>query len=231
MQVALIMGVTGACRRHELHQMKITNFNDFGTAVLVTIPNPGTKGVRKFIITEHYYEIYKKYAYLRPADVNDSYFFLNYNKGKCNYQRVGINKFGAMGKEIAKYLQLPNPELYTGHCFRRSSATILGDDVATLKRFTEKFVDEPTEVKLEVDEESVEDNQFDTLDEPVESKFSISNEILNSIEDTSNTPSTSRTQTWENRDNLTFQLNSVDSIKMIFNNCSNITFNIVKSEK
>lgn len=50
---------------------------------------------------------------------------------------VGINKFGNLPKEIAKYLKMPNPESYTGHCFRRSSATILvdaGGDMISLKR-------------------------------------------------------------------------------------------------
>jgi integrase len=32
-----------------------------------------------------------------------------------------------MGKEIANYLKLPEAENYTGHSFRRSSATILVD--------------------------------------------------------------------------------------------------------
>lgn len=37
-----------------------------------------------------------------------------------------------MPKVIATYLKLPNPEYYTGHCFRRSSATVLDDPVANL---------------------------------------------------------------------------------------------------
>lgn len=50
---------------------------------------------------------------------------------------VGINKFGGMAKQVALFLQLPNPEQYTGHCFRRTSATLLvdaGGDLLTLKR-------------------------------------------------------------------------------------------------
>lgn len=64
-------------------------------------------------------------------------FFLNYISGKCTQQRFGINKFGALGKTIAIYLNLPHPNLYTGHCFRRTSATLLvdsGGDIITLKR-------------------------------------------------------------------------------------------------
>jgi lambda repressor-like predicted transcriptional regulator len=44
---------------------------------------------------------------------------------------------GKISKEIASFLRLPNPELYTGHCFRRSSATHLanhGGSLLTIKR-------------------------------------------------------------------------------------------------
>lgn len=74
---------------------------------------------------------------LRPADYNDVNFFVNYNNGRCTKQNVEMNKIGNMGKQIASYLELPNPELYTGHCFRRSSATLLidaGADTMALKR-------------------------------------------------------------------------------------------------
>lgn len=42
-----------------------------------------------------------------------------------------------MPKDIAEFLSLPEPELYTGHSFRRTSATLLvdgGADLTTLKR-------------------------------------------------------------------------------------------------
>ena len=51
-------------------------------------------------------------------------------------QHVGKDKIGAIPKEIAKFLNLPKPEEYTGHCFRRTAATILvenGGDLITLQ--------------------------------------------------------------------------------------------------
>lgn len=50
---------------------------------------------------------------------------------------MGIHSFGNMPSKIASYLKLDNPKQYTGHCFRRSSATALagnGVDITTLKR-------------------------------------------------------------------------------------------------
>lgn len=62
---------------------------------------------------------------------------MTYSEGKCTIQPVGINTFGTFPKKIAKLLNLDDDHLYTGHCFRRSLATMLADsgaDIHTLKR-------------------------------------------------------------------------------------------------
>ncbi|KAJ8913992.1 hypothetical protein NQ315_008984 [Exocentrus adspersus] len=79
--------------------------------------------------------MYKKYAELRPSNVPVRRFFFNYQNQKCTRQPVGINKFGNIPKQIATFLHLKGPHLYTSHCFRRSSATIVvdaGADITTL---------------------------------------------------------------------------------------------------
>ena len=127
----------GACRTNELHAMTVQDIEDLGSAILVTIPITKTKVTRKFSITGNFFHVVKNYAALRPQHVNHNSFFLNYQKGKCTTQRIGVNKLASMGKQIATYLKLPNPELYTGHSFRRSSATLLvdaGADITALKR-------------------------------------------------------------------------------------------------
>ena len=123
---------------------------------------------------------------LRPEACKSQYFFVNYYCGKCTVQNVGINKFGNMGKQIATYLNLPDPQSYTGHCFRRSSATMLvdaGGDITSLKRhggWKSTTVAEGY------------------IDESLQNKLKISNTILNSIENQNtqiniNSPSTSAT--------------------------------------
>lgn len=50
---------------------------------------------------------------------------------------IGKNKFAGMPKQIAEFLHLPDPASYTGHTFRRTSATMLvdsGANMETLKR-------------------------------------------------------------------------------------------------
>lgn len=64
-------------------------------------------------------------------------FFMRYQGGKCLGQPVGKNTFASIPSKIAKFLGLPNAEAYTGHSFRRTSATLLantGVDVLALKR-------------------------------------------------------------------------------------------------
>lgn len=89
-------------------------------------------------MSEQFYSIVKQYISLRPSsDTAQLPFFLNYINGKCTRQCVGVNKLGGVAKQIATYLGLPEPNCYTGHCFRRSSATILvdaGGDLLDLKR-------------------------------------------------------------------------------------------------
>ena len=52
-------------------------------------------------------------------------------------QVIGINKIAKFPNDIAKFLQIPNQNEYTGHCFRRTAATLLADtgaDIVDLMR-------------------------------------------------------------------------------------------------
>ncbi|XP_061723705.1 uncharacterized protein LOC133529938 [Cydia pomonella] len=136
-KVAVILGIMGACRRQELHNLKNNNIIDAQETLVVHIMNTKNRIDRTFTVTGKYYHICKKYMILRPDNCNDLNFFVRYANGKCFAQNIGLNTFGQLGKNVASYLGLLNPELYTGHCFRRTSATLLvdaGGDVTSLKR-------------------------------------------------------------------------------------------------
>lgn len=95
----------------------------------VIIPDSKTHKERRFsIINEGFgvnpIDLYRRYIALRPKN-SCLRFFLRYDKGKCSRQNVGINTFGGIPKKIASFLKLENPTSYTGHSFRRSSATLL----------------------------------------------------------------------------------------------------------
>lgn len=116
--MSLIFGVSGGCRRKELRNLKISHVRDLGDEFQVKLIDEKTKKDRLFVVSGRFYELTKKYVLLRSPKMEE--FFLNYKNGKCLRQFAGINKIGNQPKVIAKYLKLPNPNLYTGHCFRRS---------------------------------------------------------------------------------------------------------------
>lgn len=134
----MIFGINGACRRDEICNILVQDVTEHSTTLMiVNLPDTKTNMSRKFTISDSFYEIVKKYTKLRPKHGKCNRFFLNYVQGKCTQQPIGINKIGNIPKQIADYLNLPNPELYTSHSFRRTSATLLADagaDITTLKR-------------------------------------------------------------------------------------------------
>lgn len=79
----------------------------------VIIPNAETK--HSFTITGTFFNIVQKYAALRPKNARDNRFFLQYSEGKCSEQALGKNQFTKMPRKIAKFLNLPHPEQYTGN--------------------------------------------------------------------------------------------------------------------
>lgn len=141
-KVALIFALNGACRRGELYKLNIEDIEDTGSILVITLHDTKTKKKRIFTVTSERngidgIELYRKYFSMRPKHVNHRKFFIYYKNGKCTVQPVGINSFANMPRKIAEYLQLPNSSSYTGHCLRRTSATLLADsgaDIQMLKR-------------------------------------------------------------------------------------------------
>jgi hypothetical protein len=90
------MGVSGACRCCELTNLKISDVEDRGAYLIVSIPDTKTGVSRKFTILEEGFSINtvekcRKYMSLRPKKLSIERFFLRYAKQKCTSQPVGIN--------------------------------------------------------------------------------------------------------------------------------------------
>ncbi|KAJ3661801.1 hypothetical protein Zmor_006183 [Zophobas morio] len=162
MKVALIFGVSGACRCDELSRMLVDDIEDQNNVLIVHIPDSKTKKPRRFVVVdERNLATYRRYLELRPPSIPHKRLFLNYKKGKCTVQPVGLHSFGKFPSQIATYLGLPTPLEYTGHCMRRSSATLLvdaGGDITNLKRHggwqsssvAEGYIEESIENKLDI---------------------------------------------------------------------------------
>lgn len=162
----MILGVSGACRREELYNMKMSDIEEREEMFIVNVPTTKTNIQRTFTVINreneavHYLEILRKYISLRPSNTTSDHLFLNYRNGKCNRQVVGKGTIGGWPSKIAKYLKLQAPKGFTGHSFRRTSATLLankGVDVLGLKRHggwrsstvAESYVEDSLQNKIE----------------------------------------------------------------------------------
>lgn len=83
----------------------------------------------------NYLEIVRNYLKLRPREAILKRLFLRYSNGACYNQPVGVNTIAKIPFQIAKFLKLSQPSLYTGNCFKRMSATLnAGGDITQFKR-------------------------------------------------------------------------------------------------
>lgn len=141
-KVVLIVGVFGGCRVGELVAMSVDDVDDRGNVIVVNIPDTKTYKPRTFTIINgsnciYAIDVFRKYRKLRPDSILHKRLFINYRNKKCTIQPVGINTISKLPEKIARFLGLRNPQEYTGHSFRRSSATLLADsgvDLAVVKR-------------------------------------------------------------------------------------------------
>lgn len=140
MKVAFLIGIGGACRTNELAKMTTEDVDVLEDKLVVTIPDSKTHKKRIFAVVSdgevNPVLLFKKYAILRPVHVTHRRLFVSYRKGKCTVQPCGIHFFSKIPQKIAEYLSLENPNMYTGHCVRRSSANFLvnaGGDILDLQ--------------------------------------------------------------------------------------------------
>ncbi|KAL7306260.1 hypothetical protein TKK_0001694 [Trichogramma kaykai] len=139
-KVFMIFSISGAVRRLEFINLLKKEVKEYDDVMVIDINNTKNDVLRSFTINGPLMDICKKYINLRPITCSTDRFFIRYGKGFCYNQPIGINTFASMPKVIANYLQLPNSGEFTGHSFRRTSATLLVDagvDITTLKRLGE----------------------------------------------------------------------------------------------
>lgn len=131
-KVATIFGLFGACRREELCNLLVEDIEVTNKSLIIQIPNTKTKVSRSFCIVGKYVDYFRKYFALRPSGLQHHRFFLKYTNNKCTANPVGINTFGKMLSVVAEFLRLPEPKQFTGHCYRRSSASLLAESGANI---------------------------------------------------------------------------------------------------
>ncbi|XP_008194853.1 uncharacterized protein LOC100142506 isoform X2 [Tribolium castaneum] len=185
MKVVMLMGITGACRSHELCAMKLENVKETGDLFIVTIPDSKSGMSRMFIITEHLAKV-KRYIELRSKlTIESPRFFMRYQDGRCFNQPVGRNTFIEIPCRIAKYLNLENPESYTGRAFRRTSTML-----AANASFPESFVGVPprsqiqqVDVPMIVKDEVMSDNEASSVEDNASEASCAPNRVSYNIND------------------------------------------------
>ncbi|KAL7290947.1 hypothetical protein TKK_0015674 [Trichogramma kaykai] len=137
MKVILIFGISGALRCDEIYNLKVNYVEDLKTKYLVSIKTSKNdyssvtiSASRQLIIGPLFYDIVKKYISLRPVKLFSDKFFVRNEKIYCTHQVIGINKIYETPSKIAEELGLKNPKLYTGHCYRRTGASLLAESGA-----------------------------------------------------------------------------------------------------
>lgn len=110
----MIIGILGELRIEDLVRIEMKDVEDCQKLFVIRIPKTKTRPEKSFTIQDDYYKKVKHYISLRPPKISHQRFFLNYQKGKCTVQPIGKNKFSAMPKQIAKFLDLPEADSYTG---------------------------------------------------------------------------------------------------------------------
>ncbi|XP_034949255.1 uncharacterized protein [Chelonus insularis] len=131
-KVVLIFGICGATRCEELKELGVSDVEDINGNYLVSINDSKNGLPRKFLVGPPFYEQVKSYISFRPEDFDSGRFFVQFLKGKCTRQPIGKNKIGQIPRIIAEFLKLAYPERYTGHCLRRTSATLLSNSGASI---------------------------------------------------------------------------------------------------
>jgi len=120
-----------------MFKMKFSDISILENKISVVIPDSKTRIQRAFVITDvEWIDIIKQYINLRNGIESDR-LFLQIRHGKITKQPFGHNSLAQFPKKIANYLELNDSATFTGHCFRRTAATLLsnsGADILQLKR-------------------------------------------------------------------------------------------------
>lgn len=181
-KTVLIFAICGACRKQDLYQLTADDIEDFGSTALIKLPASEKKQgkYKTFKIDGQFYEIYKKYADLRPSDMTEGKFFTGYENGRCIRQFAGLNKFARVPRIIAQYLHLKNPEVYSWQCLRTISSSIIADVGTVVQNLKPLNNSKPHAAESE---DSV-DNEIEFLD----SQLQVENEPSPSHDNTETDP-------------------------------------------
>lgn len=156
----MIFGIYGATSADELTKVEVNDVNDEGSVITIKIPDTKANGIRTFNIENEYAEYVRKYKRLRPTHARDRRFFLKYLNGKCTIQPIGKHKFLSATKVIANFLNLEDPDNYTGNSFKRTSKKLIADNGGDLLNTKLGGSSSSSTVDIYIEEEQVSEQKY-----------------------------------------------------------------------
>lgn len=131
-KIAILFGLAGGLRVDELTNMKRSDVIVCDDGYLRVNIEDSKTGARHFFVHPHpedhlnAVKMYKQYLMLVPEGAEDR-IWLRMQDGKVQNRPLGKNTMAGVTKEMAEFLQLPHPEMYTSHSLRRTGATLLAE--------------------------------------------------------------------------------------------------------
>lgn len=128
-------------RRAEIVALTKSHIKINEDSLIVDVPPTKTQKKRSFMLPEHSdprlcpVKYLTKYLQIRKDKGHSRMFLRITSKNGVDQvfnSPLGIHTIAKYPTEIAKYLNLANPSLYTGHTFRRTSATLVAEEGASL---------------------------------------------------------------------------------------------------
>ncbi|KAK8815306.1 hypothetical protein WA158_003518 [Blastocystis sp. Blastoise] len=139
LKACMVIAIHAGMRRSEIYDLKKKNIKFVAKGIEIIIERSKTdqvgEGFTAFIPKEEandckLYNIVKRYYDMLPGDPEGA-LFPCVTDGSFDLRRTGIKAIGDYPKMIATHLGLDHPEAYTGHCFRRTMATLAAEHGAT----------------------------------------------------------------------------------------------------
>ena len=141
----IVISLSGGLRTSELRELDLADIVQKGDVYEVNLQRKKQHGEKKksmFIIPSSLASHVTNYLLALSATLGDVAGPLIKGTPVCKTtktskfvkQPMGKNLLYGIGKDVATKLVLENPESYTGHCFRRTSATMAADGGATAQQ-------------------------------------------------------------------------------------------------
>lgn len=143
-KAAVVISICGGLRTCELTDLNFANIAQVGDTYVVNLKRKkqhGEKDSSTFVVPKEMAMHITNYKMALSCSIGENNvtgrflkgtpIYSNSKKSRFINQPMGINMAYKIGKDVAKKLGLPDADNYTGHCFRRTSATMAADAGAT----------------------------------------------------------------------------------------------------